>query len=117
MCYHSFFVRAGVRYSLWNAPLPQFSVSLSVSQALPHVCSGPQDGLGFDDDLQQLYASVVTHGNARTRKRKLSETHSAKEDQPVAEEPDLTVTLGLFDSYETAYCLKSTVFFCHFAFH
>ncbi|KAM4601838.1 non-homologous end-joining factor 1 [Polymixia lowei] len=43
-----------------------------IAQAVPHVCSGQQEGLGFDADLQDLYTSIVAHGNARTRKRKPS---------------------------------------------
>ncbi|XP_035533630.1 non-homologous end-joining factor 1 [Morone saxatilis] len=61
-----------------------------MSKVLPLLCSDQQgQALGFDDDLQRLYAAIVAHGNACTRKRKLSE-----EDQPPTEEPDLTSSLG-----------------------
>lgn len=78
-------------------PKPQESLFLSVSlQALPLLCSEQRDALGFNADLQHLYATVVTaQGNARTRKRKLSEERPAEEDQPPAEDPDLTPSLGL----------------------
>ncbi|XP_018516774.1 non-homologous end-joining factor 1 isoform X2 [Lates calcarifer] len=74
-----------------------------MAKALPLVCSEQQDALGFDADLQQLYASVVAHGNAPARKRKLSEERPAEEDRPAAEEPDLTPSLGVGSvSSETA---------------
>ncbi|XP_070711760.1 non-homologous end-joining factor 1 [Pempheris klunzingeri] len=60
-----------------------------ISKALPRLCSEQRDALGFDSDLQRLYAAVVAHGNARTQKRKLSE-----EDEPPAEDPELTSSLG-----------------------
>ncbi|XP_070786541.1 non-homologous end-joining factor 1 [Enoplosus armatus] len=63
-----------------------------MSKALPLLRSEQQDALGFDADLQHLYAAIVAHGN--TRKRKLSEERSVEEDQPSAEEPDLTSSLG-----------------------
>lgn len=50
-----------------------------MATTLPLLCSEQQDALGFDADLQQLYAAVVAHGNARKRKR--------TEDEPAAEEP------------------------------
>ncbi|XP_034534001.1 non-homologous end-joining factor 1 [Notolabrus celidotus] len=49
------------------------------------------DTLSFDTDLQQLYATIVAHGN--TRKRRLSREHCVEEDQP-PEEPDLTLNQG-----------------------
>lgn len=53
-----------------------------MAKTLPLLCSEQQDALGFDSDLQQLYAAVVVaHGNAR--KRKLSEDEPAA----AAEEP------------------------------
>ncbi|XP_060922975.1 non-homologous end-joining factor 1 [Limanda limanda] len=73
-----------------------------VSKALPLVCSEQQETLGFDDDLQQLYASIVAHGNTRALKRKLSEERSVQEDRPVAtEEHDLTPSLDLGSVSET----------------
>ncbi|XP_051283880.1 non-homologous end-joining factor 1 isoform X1 [Dicentrarchus labrax] len=68
-----------------------------MSKALPLLCSDQQDALGFDVDLQHLYAAIVAHGNACTRKRKLSE-----EDQLPTEEPDLTSSLGGSHSSEAA---------------
>ncbi|XP_076008620.1 non-homologous end-joining factor 1 isoform X2 [Genypterus blacodes] len=61
-----------------------------ITKTLPQVCSGTQDGLGFDEDLHQLYTSVVSH----TCKRKLSETQTEEEEQTVAPEAELTPTLG-----------------------
>lgn len=55
-----------------------------MSKALPLLPCGRTDALGFDGDLQRLYAAVVGHNNAR--KRKLS---SAAE-----EEPDVAAALG-----------------------
>ncbi len=70
-----------------------FSIILSLlPQALPLPCSKRQDVLGFDADLRHLYAAIVAHGTAHTRKRKLSE-----EEQPPAEEADLASSQGLFD--------------------
>ncbi|KAM3857161.1 non-homologous end-joining factor 1 [Diretmus argenteus] len=69
-----------------------------IAKALPQVCSGQQEGLGFDADLRDLYTAIVTHGNALSHKRKLSETHPGPEDDQTAaataEEPDLTSTPG-----------------------
>ena len=63
------------------------------SQTLPQLCSEQQDSLGFSSDLQQLYTSVVAHGNAR--KRKLSEVDEAKEEEEEEElDSDLTPSLG-----------------------
>ncbi|XP_035005694.1 non-homologous end-joining factor 1 [Hippoglossus stenolepis] len=73
-----------------------------ISKALPLVCSEQQETLGFDDDLQQLYASIVAHGNARARKRKLSEERSVQEDRPPTEERDLTPSLGVGSVSKTA---------------
>ncbi|XP_062236266.1 non-homologous end-joining factor 1 [Platichthys flesus] len=66
-----------------------------ISKALPLVCSEQQETLGFDDDLQQLYASIVAHENTRALKRKLSEERSVQEDPPATEEQDLTPSLGV----------------------
>lgn len=65
-----------------------------MSKTLPLLRSEQQDALGFNADLQQLYAAIVAHGNAGTRKRKLSEERPVEEDQPPTEEPDLTSSLG-----------------------
>nr|XP_046238757.1 non-homologous end-joining factor 1 [Scatophagus argus] len=62
-----------------------------MAKALPLLCSEQQDALSFTADLQHLYAAIVAHGNARTRKRKLSEE---EEDRPPSEEPDPTSSLG-----------------------
>ncbi|XP_030606612.1 non-homologous end-joining factor 1 isoform X2 [Archocentrus centrarchus] len=58
-----------------------------MAKALPLFCSEWQNALGFDAELQELYAAVVSHGNAR--KRKLSEEHSAEEVEPATKEPEL----------------------------
>lgn len=63
-----------------------------VSKTLPLLCSEKPAVLGFDADLQHLYASIVAHGKAR--KRKLSEERPAEEDQPPAEEQDVTSSSG-----------------------
>lgn len=65
-------------------------------QALPLLCSGQQDALGFSADLQHLYAAVTAHGN--TRKRKLSEEHLVEQDQAPTQEPDLSPSLGVSGS-------------------
>ncbi|XP_071391672.1 non-homologous end-joining factor 1-like [Centroberyx affinis] len=63
--------------------------------ALPQVCSGQQEGLGFDAELQDLYRTIVAHGNTNTRKRKLSERRSSEENRPAtAEEPELAPSPG-----------------------
>ncbi|XP_029931149.1 non-homologous end-joining factor 1 [Myripristis murdjan] len=54
-----------------------------IGKALPQLCSGQQEGLGFDADLQELYTTIVTHSN--TRKRKLSEKNPSEEDLPATE--------------------------------
>ncbi|XP_039998189.1 non-homologous end-joining factor 1 isoform X1 [Xiphias gladius] len=72
-----------------------------MAKALPLACSEQEDTLGFDDGLQHLYASVVAHGNARTRKRKASEERSVEEDRPAAEEPDLTPSLEFDPEFQT----------------
>lgn len=56
-------------------------------KALPQLCSEHQDALGFNDDLQHLYAAIVAHGNTRKHKR-------SEEDRPPAKESDLTSSLG-----------------------
>lgn len=76
-------------------------VCFSSPQTLPLLRSEQQDALGFNADLQQLYAAIVAHGNAGTRKRKLSEERPVEEDQPPTEEPDLTSSLGLESSPPT----------------
>lgn len=63
-----------------------------MSKALPLLCSEQSDALGFDASLQHLYAAIVSHGNMR--KRKLSEERTVEEDQPPAEEPDVTLSSG-----------------------
>ncbi|XP_054864082.1 non-homologous end-joining factor 1 isoform X1 [Amphiprion ocellaris] len=50
-----------------------------MAKTLPLLSSEHQDALGFDDDLQQLYATVVAHGNAGKRKRS-----EVEEDEPTA---------------------------------
>uniref|UniRef100_A0A3P9K6F8 Non-homologous end-joining factor 1 n=1 Tax=Oryzias latipes TaxID=8090 RepID=A0A3P9K6F8_ORYLA len=65
-----------------------------LAKALPLLWSGSSDDLGFSADLQQLYATVVTHCN--TRKRKLSE-----EDCSAAEEPDLALLQAAVGSVKT----------------
>uniref|UniRef100_UPI003AAC9651 non-homologous end-joining factor 1 n=1 Tax=Centroberyx gerrardi TaxID=166262 RepID=UPI003AAC9651 len=67
-----------------------------IAKALPQVCSGrqQQEGLGFDAELQDLYGTVVAHGNTNARKRKLSERRSSEENRPAAEEPDLAPSPG-----------------------
>ncbi|XP_056156972.1 non-homologous end-joining factor 1 isoform X2 [Lampris incognitus] len=55
-----------------------------LTQTLPQVCSGQQEDLGFDTSLQHLYTTVITHVNARTHERKLSERHASQELQPDA---------------------------------
>ncbi|XP_053273508.1 non-homologous end-joining factor 1 [Pleuronectes platessa] len=72
-----------------------------ISKALPLVCSEQQETLGFGDDLQQLYASIVAHENTRALKRKLSEERSVQEDRPATEEHDLTPSLGVGSVSET----------------
>ncbi|XP_071335813.1 non-homologous end-joining factor 1 [Trachinotus anak] len=74
-----------------------------IAKALPLVCS-EEAALGFDADLQHLYASVIAHRTTLTRKRKLSEEHSVEEEQPpAAEEADLAPSLGVGSvSRETA---------------
>uniref|UniRef100_A0A1A7WH06 Non-homologous end-joining factor 1 n=1 Tax=Iconisemion striatum TaxID=60296 RepID=A0A1A7WH06_9TELE len=56
-----------------------------MSQTLPLLWSERSDALGFDSDLQQLYATVVAHRGSR--KRKPSSELSAVEDRPAAEKP------------------------------
>ncbi|KAF7207166.1 non-homologous end-joining factor 1 [Nothobranchius furzeri] len=56
-----------------------------MSQTLPLLWSERSDALGFDSDLQQLYATVVAHRSSR--KRKLSSETCAVEDRPAAEKP------------------------------
>ncbi|XP_069020234.1 non-homologous end-joining factor 1 [Embiotoca jacksoni] len=48
-----------------------------MTKVLPLLRSEQQDASGFDADLQQLYAAIVAHGNAR--KRKLSVERSVEE--------------------------------------
>lgn len=72
-----------------------------MAKTLPLVCSEQQQqgALGFGDDLQHLYASVVAHRGTHAQKRKLSEERSAEE-----EEPDLRPSLGVGSvSGETAH--------------
>ncbi|TWW63915.1 Non--like proteinous end-joining factor 1 [Takifugu flavidus] len=52
---------------------------------LPLLSSDQQLVLNFHADLQNLYAAVVQHSNARRRKRKLSE-----EERPAAEDADVS---------------------------
>lgn len=75
--------------------------SVSLHQALPLLCSEQQEALGFDGDLQELYAAIVTHGSAR--KRKLSEQHSAEEVEHTNKEPELVLNAsGEHYSFTTA---------------
>ncbi|XP_022063871.2 non-homologous end-joining factor 1 [Acanthochromis polyacanthus] len=69
-----------------------------MAKTLPLLSSEHQDALGFDADLQQLYAAVVAHGNAR--KRKLSE----EDDEPttVVEEPPAVTSTPASGSVEPA---------------
>lgn len=60
-----------------------------IAKALPLLCSEQQEALGFDGDLQELYAAIVSHGSAR--KRKLSEQHSAEEVEAANKEPELVL--------------------------
>ncbi|XP_040888298.1 non-homologous end-joining factor 1 [Toxotes jaculatrix] len=65
-----------------------------MAKALPLVCSEQQETLGFDTDLQHLYASIAAHGNTHAQKRKLSQEGPVEESQPATEDPDLTPSLG-----------------------
>ncbi|RVE75167.1 hypothetical protein OJAV_G00014310 [Oryzias javanicus] len=65
-----------------------------LAKALPLLWSESSNDLGFNANLQQLYATVVNHRN--TQKRKLSE-----EDCSAAEEPDLTSSPPASGSLET----------------
>lgn len=67
------------------------NLCLSSHQALPLLRSEQPDALGFDADLQHLYATIVAHGDARGHKRKLSE-----EDEAPAEEPAVASSQGSF---------------------
>ena len=83
--------------------------ALPSSQALPQLRL-PQDGFGFDPDLQQLYAAVTTHGNANARKRKLSEQSAqdrgdpSPQSQDPAPSPGFTPPPGRIPSPRTAPC-------------
>ncbi|TNM93689.1 hypothetical protein fugu_001865 [Takifugu bimaculatus] len=55
-----------------------------MAKTLPLLSSDQQLVLNFHADLQNLYAAVVQHSNARRRKRKLSE-----EERPAAEDADV----------------------------
>lgn len=66
------------------------SRSSSPPQTLPLLCSDGELVLNFHGDLQNLYAAVISHGNAQRRKRKSSE-----EERPPAEEADVS-SQGLF---------------------
>lgn len=70
--------------------LIQRSCSSSPTQTLPLLGSDQQLVLNFHADLQNLYAAVVQHSNARRRKRQLSE-----EERPAAEDADVSPQ-GLF---------------------
>lgn len=59
----------------------QLSRSSSPTQTLPLLGSDQQLVLNFHADLQNLYAAVVQHSDARRRKHKLSE-----EERPAAED-------------------------------
>ncbi|KAM4560165.1 non-homologous end-joining factor 1 [Odontesthes bonariensis] len=59
-----------------------------MAKTLPLLWSESSDAPGFDAGLQQLYATTVTHKNAR--KRKLSEERRAEEKRPAAEDPART---------------------------
>ncbi|XP_058478039.1 non-homologous end-joining factor 1 isoform X1 [Solea solea] len=73
-----------------------------MAKALPPLLSEQKDALGFDADLQGLYASVVAHGTERAQKRKLSEERRVDDND---EEPDLTPSLGVGSvSGETVEC-------------
>ncbi|XP_041821819.1 non-homologous end-joining factor 1 [Chelmon rostratus] len=61
-----------------------------MAKALPLLRSEQPDALGFDADLQHLYATIVAHGDARGHKRKLSE-----EDKAPAEEPAVASSQGV----------------------
>lgn len=73
-----------------------------MTKTLPLVCSGQQDTLDFGDDLQSMYASIVAHGNANARKRKLSEESAIQEDRPETEGHQLTPSLGVVSVHESA---------------
>ncbi|XP_034035311.1 non-homologous end-joining factor 1 isoform X2 [Thalassophryne amazonica] len=59
-------------------------------KVLASLCSEQQDHLGFDEDIQNLYAAVVSHRN--TRKRNLPET------RPLEEEPRVTEVVNVIAS-------------------
>lgn len=63
-----------------------------MAKALPRLRPELQDSLGFDVDLQRLYAAVVTHKEAQTQKRKLSE-EPAEEPKP-ASSPGASISRG-----------------------
>lgn len=57
-----------------------------MAKTLPLLLSERQDSLGFDADLQRLYAAVVSHHTAPSRKRRPSEESSAEDqDRPPTE--------------------------------
>lgn len=65
-----------------------------MAKALPLLCSERHHALGFDADLQQLYAAIVALGNGR--KRKLSEERCVEEEQPTGnQEPALPSSPGV----------------------
>lgn len=70
--------------------LVQLYRSSSPTQTLPLLGSDQQLVLSFHADLQNLYAAVVQHSDARRRKRKSSE-----EERPGAEDADVSPQ-GLF---------------------
>uniref|UniRef100_A0A3Q3T0L0 Non-homologous end-joining factor 1 n=1 Tax=Mastacembelus armatus TaxID=205130 RepID=A0A3Q3T0L0_9TELE len=63
-----------------------------MAKALPLLCSEQPDDLGFDANLQHLYAAVIAHRSAR--KRKLSEERFVAEAQTGAVEPDRSSSSG-----------------------
>lgn len=69
-----------------------------MTKTLPLLSSDHRDALGFDADLQQLYAAVVARGNAGKRKR------SEEEDEPTAavEKPPAVASTPASGSVEPA---------------
>ncbi|KAM4711333.1 non-homologous end-joining factor 1 isoform 2-T2 [Anableps anableps] len=61
-----------------------------IQKTLPLLWSEPSDALGFNADLQQLYATIVAQRGAQKRKR--PEKTDAELDQPSAEPPAQTLT-------------------------
>nr|XP_057907015.1 non-homologous end-joining factor 1 isoform X2 [Doryrhamphus excisus] len=76
--------RARLQTDIFDQPAYRSSF---LAKTLPLVCCDHHGSQNFSGNLQELYAAVVAHGNAR--KRKLSE-----QDQQVALNPDLPQATG-----------------------